>query len=274
MIRSLATWGAILAVAGGWLGIGPASADGEIVIRLDGRKPAESTPAKTTAQPPANNAKKAGSSTGTPATSPTALGRLGRVKQGPISIRLAPKAGSRGLIQVVKGQYLVVRGQTGSWYAVLMQNSTLGYVPQSSLELLDYNVTKLAQPTTARVTTAQVNLNAIREAYRYMGVKYVWGGNGFSGVDCSGLVKNCFSAQGVKLPRRASHQARVGRVVPLDQLQPGDRLYFSVKKQYDHTGIYLGNGYFIHASSSRGKVAVDHLSKKLYGTNLTAARRF
>ena len=196
------------------------------------------------------------------------------MKQGPISIRLAPQAGSRGLIQVVKGQYLVVRGQTGSWYAVLMQNSTLGYVPQSSLELLDYNVTKLAQPTTARVTTAQVNLNAIREAYRYMGLKYVWGGNGFSGVDCSGLVKNCFSAQGVKLPRRASHQARVGRVVPLDQLQPGDRLYFSVKKQYDHTGIYLGNGYFIHASSSRGKVAVDHLSKKLYGTNLTAARRF
>jgi lipoprotein Spr/probable lipoprotein NlpC len=64
--------------------------------------------------------------------------------------------------------------------------------------------------------------------------------------------------------------------VPLDlsQLQPGDRLYFAVKgSAIDHTGIYLGDGYFIHASRSRGEVAVDRLNKPLYGRNLVAARR-
>jgi cell wall-associated NlpC family hydrolase len=64
--------------------------------------------------------------------------------------------------------------------------------------------------------------------------------------------------------------------VPLDitQLQPGDRLYFAVKRAtIDHTGIYIGGGRFIHASMSRGKVAVDSLSKPLYGKNLVAVRR-
>ncbi|HEU4753766.1 MAG TPA: C40 family peptidase, partial [Armatimonadota bacterium] len=116
-------------------------------------------------------------------------------------------------------------------------------------------------------------LAVIREAFRYQGTPYVYGGNDESGIDCSGLVKNCFAASGVSLPRRASEQAEIGQPVALDQLQPGDRLYFSVSKQYDHTGIYLGSGYFIHAGRGRGNVGVDHLSKPLYSRTLSAARR-
>jgi cell wall-associated NlpC family hydrolase len=95
-------------------------------------------------------------------------------------------------------------------------------------------------------------------------------------LDCSGLVKNCFGRCGVSLPRRAGEQARVGQPVPLSlaALRPGDRLYFAVSRPaIDHTAIYLGNGYFIHASMSRGRVGIDRLSRALYGRHLVAARR-
>jgi cell wall-associated NlpC family hydrolase len=56
-------------------------------------------------------------------------------------------------------------------------------------------------------------------------------------------------------------------------LQQGDRLYFSGRRTHDHTGIYLGNGYFIHAGRSRGNVGVDHLSTPYYKRTLASARR-
>ena len=269
--RWTAIWGLGLLLAAG-----PSWSAGKIVIRLEGRPPAANPPTKAAAkQPEAPKPAVTGVKPRDEAAPAAVYGRLAQVSRGPITIRRQPIAGASRLIQVPKGQRLVVRGTVKSWYAVLMADGSLGYLPQSNLELLPYQVTELRRPAASAVGSAgNVNIAALREAYRYLGVKYVWGGNGFSGVDCSGLVKNCFSAEGVKLPRRASRQARVGYNVPLTQLRPGDRLYFSVKKQYDHTGIYIGQGYFIHASSSRGKVAIDHLSKPLYGKHLSAARRF
>jgi cell wall-associated NlpC family hydrolase len=118
----------------------------------------------------------------------------------------------------------------------------------------------------------------LKEAFRYLGVRYSWGGNGLKGIDCSGLVRNVFGRCGFRLPRTASQQARVGTLVALNgphSLCPGDRLYFSVKrKSIDHTGIYIGNGYFIHAAMSRGEVGVDRLSTPLYGRNLVQVMRF
>ena len=62
-------------------------------------------------------------------------------------------------------------------------------------------------------------------------------------------------------------------VLDFSDLQPGDRLYFAVKYPYDHTGIYIGDGYFIHSSKSRSGVAVSHLSEALFAKSLAAARR-
>jgi cell wall-associated NlpC family hydrolase len=187
------------------------------------------------------------------------------------------------LARLAQGTYLAIKSDYAGWYGVMMIDGSLGWIPKNAVRLLDYNVVRPpaggpGDRSAATPGAADLRLGGevLKEAFRYLGVPYVWGGNGWSGLDCSGLVKNCFGQCGVWLPRRASEQARVGQPVPLSlsALRPGDRLYFAVgRSSIDHTGIYLGNGYFIHASMSRGRVGIDHLSKPLYGRHLIAARR-
>ena len=100
------------------------------------------------------------------------------------------------------------------------------------------------------------------------------GGYSTYGLDCSGFVKAVFASNGINLPRVAREQALVGMPVGWSQLQSGDRLYFACKGgQIDHAGIYMGNGFFIHSSMSRGGVAVDSVLKPFYMNSLVAARR-
>jgi cell wall-associated NlpC family hydrolase len=88
-------------------------------------------------------------------------------------------------------------------------------------------------------------------------------------------VKNVFAKYGVSLPRHSGDQAKVGRAVDGADLRPGDRLYFDMKRvgRISHTGIYIGNGYFIHASSNRRGVGVDSIFKSNYYRALVNARR-
>ncbi len=112
------------------------------------------------------------------------------------------------------------------------------------------------------------------EAMRYVGVPYRYGGTGFEGMDCSGLVNAVYSRFGVKLPRRSRDIARAGVEVHPDSLLPGDILAFSSSPdgQVNHVGIYVGGGKFVHASTSRG-VVVDSLNE-YYSRRLITARRF
>lgn len=219
--------------------------------------------------------------------------RLGRMIAPATDIYRLPDPRSQWVGKVKQGQQIAIVSQWQGWFAVIMGDGSQAYVPQTHVEVLPYEV-KSVGPARPETTTPQpqpasyerrsdvglmqmvsneVSRRVLQEALSYRGTRYVYGGNSRSGVDCSGLVKNCFAANGMSLPRRASEQARIGQEVPLDQLQPGDRLYFSVRKEFDHTGIYLGEGQFIHAGSSRGNVGIDRLDKGLYARTLSAARR-
>lgn len=180
--------------------------------------------------------------------------------------------------RVPQGTYLAIKTEYAGWYALLMEDGSFGWIQKQNVRTLDYNVVRhpAEAPLSEPAGNSQLARQVLEEARRYLGVRYVWGGNGPGGLDCSGLVKNCFGHCGVSLPRTAHEQARIGQPVPLKlaDLQPGDRLYFAVgRPSIDHTAIYIGGGYFIHASMSRHRVAVDRLSEPLYGRHLVAARR-
>ncbi len=165
--------------------------------------------------------------------------------------------------------YLMMRERRGDWCGVLMQNGELGWIPKHALQITPYEV--------VYTLPRGVDPNYVtRLAMQYLGVRYRWGGNlPHTGIDCSGFVKFLYEQMGVKLPRRARDQALVGTpITRYEDLRPGDRLYFRVKADYiDHTGIYIGDGYFIHSSRSRKGVAIDHLSHPTYRRSLVAARR-
>lgn len=106
------------------------------------------------------------------------------------------------------------------------------------------------------------------EASLWLGVPYRYSGNSKSGLDCSGFVIQVFQrVYGKKLERSSEDQAKKN-VHEIDRggLKPGDLVFFITSpksKRIDHVGIFLRNGYFIHASTSKG-VIVSHLEEDYY----------
>jgi peptidoglycan DL-endopeptidase CwlO len=91
----------------------------------------------------------------------------------------------------------------------------------------------------------------LRAAMSRRGMPYVWGGDGPTAFDCSGLVQWSFAQAGVTMPRVAADQALTGPAVPVSQLRPGDLLFYhtdpTAPTYISHVAIYLGNGWMIQA---------------------------
>ena len=108
----------------------------------------------------------------------------------------------------------------------------------------------------------------ITYAESLIGTRHLMGGYSSSGVDCSGLVKMVHAKFDVVLPRSSHDQARYGTIIAQDEeLKRGDIVFFhsTYKKDHliTHTGIYLGDNKFIHASTSRG-VTISVLNDSAY----------
>jgi cell wall-associated NlpC family hydrolase len=99
---------------------------------------------------------------------------------------------------------------------------------------------------------------AVRYAYKHLGAHYVWGATGPRTFDCSGLAIAAWRYAGVHLRGRTTTQLLAhGHWVSRNHLAPGDLLFFY---GVSHVGIYVGGGYMIHASSSKGQVIKTKLS--------------
>jgi len=92
---------------------------------------------------------------------------------------------------------------------------------------------------------------------RFSGIPYLWGGNGYRGFDCSGLVVYLYRHLGVNLPRTSQEQ--YAYLPPVTgTVRVGDLLFFSSSgKKVDHVAIYIGGGLMLHASGRRGQVVVE-----------------
>ena len=168
------------------------------------------------------------------------------------------------------GAQLVVTAEQGSYWGVVMIDGSTGWIAKSALHMTERTITPEALDTMLQGGRPDV----VHEAFRYLGTPYRYGGRLPYNLDCSLLVQTVFAARGLSLPRTAAAQYEFGHPVNHTDLLPGDRLYFVSKSgRINHTGIYTGGGRFIHASSRRGRVAVDDLSESLYWTRFVGARR-
>lgn len=108
------------------------------------------------------------------------------------------------------------------------------------------------------------------------GIKYKYGGNSpQTGFDCSGFVRYVFQqAASLTLPHGARALSQLGQTVPIEQLQPGDLVFFNtLKSAFSHVGIYLGDNRFIHAPSSGGGIHVVNLNDQYWAKRFNGARR-
>ncbi|KOV94091.1 hypothetical protein ADL02_10415 [Streptomyces sp. NRRL WC-3723] len=96
---------------------------------------------------------------------------------------------------------------------------------------------------------------ALAAARSALGRPYVWGANGPSGFDCSGLMQWAYAHAGVHLPRTSQEQRFAGRQVPLSQARPGDLVVY--RSDASHVAIYAGNGQVIHAPYPGAPVRYD-----------------
>jgi cell wall-associated NlpC family hydrolase len=119
--------------------------------------------------------------------------------------------------------------------------------------------------------SASIVDSIIAQAVSYLGVPYVYGGIDENGFDCSGLAYRVFNDNGIELPRTVTAIGELGVAVSRDSLQPGDLLIFH---NPTHTGIYIGDGEFIHCSSymERG-VVITEITQSNYARRYYSARR-
>ncbi len=115
--------------------------------------------------------------------------------------------------------------------------------------------------------TCKPNRNNIQELLiSYLGKPYVWAEEGPNAFDCSGLTYNLYGSMGIEIPRVAREQAKMGKSVAFKNLYYGDLIFFGStnkrSKYINHVGIYLGDGWFAHASSSNRKVTISHFEKE------------
>jgi cell wall-associated NlpC family hydrolase len=111
-------------------------------------------------------------------------------------------------------------------------------------------------------------------AKKMLDLPYRFGGNGIFGIDCSAFVQRTFGAVGITLPRSAREQFEVGTEIEKDNLSAGDLVFFRTYASFpSHVGIYLGNNFFIHASSKSKKVTIDSLETPYYVNRFIGARR-
>ncbi|ETT43155.1 MULTISPECIES: C40 family peptidase [unclassified Paenibacillus] len=106
-----------------------------------------------------------------------------------------------------------------------------------------------------------------------IGTKYVSGGTSTNGFDCSGFTMYVFDKIGINLPHQSGSQYQMGTDVSRDEMRPGDLVFFNTSgKGISHVGIYVGDGEFAHASSSRG-VTISSLSDSYYVNRYVGAKR-
>ncbi|MDQ7727131.1 NlpC/P60 family protein [Halomonas sp. SpR8] len=108
---------------------------------------------------------------------------------------------------------------------------------------------------------------------RWAGTPYRIGGTTKRGIDCSALVRNVYrDTFNLELPRSTRGQVHEGRPIDRQELQAGDLVFFSPPGRYNHVGIYVGDGYFLHASTSRG-VIISSLDNSYWRRHYWQARR-
>lgn len=136
-------------------------------------------------------------------------------------------------------------------------------------------------PQPAPATRVQVDREKGQEvvlhALSLIDTGYRFGGrNPEAGLDCSGMVSYIYEqVAGVRLPHNAAQIAQLATPVAREQLEPGDLVFFNTQRRpFSHVGIYIGDGRFVHAPSSNGRVRIESMANTYFAPRFEGGRSF
>lgn len=133
--------------------------------------------------------------------------------------------------------------------------------------LFSYNGSQMS------IYNATIGDAAVEEAKKFLGVPYLWGGTTPSGFDCSGLVQYVYRSLGININRVSQDQYKQGAHISREDLMPGDLVFFEKNGDVHHVGMYVGDGYMIHAPYTGAVVSYQSIDTPYYKSQFCGGRR-
>jgi len=182
---------------------------------------------------------------------------------GGLNLRSEPSTESAVIKVIPTGGSAKAISEANGWYKV-KYGVDIGYVSADYCRLID----------TSNSDYAGIRGELLDYAQQFIGCPYVYGGSGPDVFDCSGFTMYVFAQYGYELYHSARSQFASGMEITKEELLPGDLVFFSNYETtwIGHVGIYMGNGEFIHASSSKG-VIISSMYSDWYSSHYVCSAR-
>ncbi|MCI7472814.1 MAG: C40 family peptidase [Clostridiales bacterium] len=194
-----------------------------------------------------------------------------------LNVRSGPGTTCSKVTTLNDNAVVTIVGINNGWYKVKTSSGAVGYVSSEYMVTCKDSAGSRGDGATAVAVASDNSMGqqVVDYAKQFLGVPYVYGGNGPSCFDCSGFTSYIYRHFGYTLNRTASTQLSNGTPVSKSELQPGDLVFFRYNTSYpaSHVGIYIGNGQFIHASTNKYMVQIDQLMTGHYANVYIAGRR-
>lgn len=199
-----------------------------------------------------------------------------------VNFRSQPNTSSSIISSLKNGQKVSVIGVYGGWYKVSSKGS-VGYIHPDYLEI---NSNTNERPSNMKkddvvgtvvdtsLDTDEIRKSIVDYSATLLGTPYKYAGNTPQGFDCSGFTSYVYKeAAGISLSRTSSGQRDTIENISMDELLPGDLVFFGSNNIVNHVGIYVGNGNFIHSPHSGSVVRYDTLETGNYNLRFICGGR-
>lgn len=231
--------------------------------------------------------------------------KTGYISEEYVNVRSGPSTEDKVIKILVLNSEVTIIGEEGSWYKV-KSGEDQGYISKEFVsDKKRETVSRSSEARTTKNETSNKNIedskkensnnnknnnnnnktnisnvsskgeDVVAYAKQYLGCPYVYGAAGSKSFDCSGFTMYVYKHFGISLPHGATSQSRYGTKVSKSNLRAGDIVFltdYETGVGIGHCGIYIGNGNFIHASTTGYKVRISSLNVEYAGRFYSAIR--